>query len=109
MTWKELPVQQFQPASDSVIIDVREPDEYQSGHLPGAVNIPLSEFESRFVEVPSHGTVHMVCRSGARSGRACDFLSEQSSHAGVELINIGGGTMGWVTEGREVVTGDQPN
>lgn len=109
MTWKELSAEQFHPAPDAVIIDVREVDEYQSGHIPGAINIPLGELEARVGEIPARGTVHMVCRSGARSARACDFLVTQSSHDGVEFINVGGGTMGWITEGREVVTGDTPN
>jgi rhodanese-related sulfurtransferase len=52
--------------------------------------------------------VHVVCRSGARSASACDFLTQQTSHSTVSFVNVGGGTMGWIVEGREVVTGDTP-
>lgn len=108
MSWKEIPVHDLNIAEVAVLIDVREPDEYIDGHIPGAVNVPLSALESSLSEIPSTGVVHMVCRSGARSARACDFLTQQPSHSSAAFVNIGGGTMGWIVEGREVVTGDNP-
>jgi len=108
MSWKEIPVHDLDIAEVTILIDVREPDEYTDGHIPGAINVPLSVLESSVSEIPSTGVVHMVCRSGARSARACDFLIQQPSHASAAFVNVGGGTMGWIVEGREVVTGDTP-
>ena len=108
MSWKELPVHDLDIAEVTNLIDVREPDEYTEGHIPGAINVPLSVLESSLSQIPSTGIVHVVCRSGARSARACDFLIQQPSHSSVAFVNIGGGTMGWIVEGGEVVTGDTP-
>ncbi len=109
MTWQEISVQEFSPEKDIVLIDVREIDEYQSGHIPGAVNVPLSALDENTSQIPTNGKVFMVCRSGARSGRACDFLSQLPSHINAVFVNVGGGTAGWIAEGREVVTGDNPH
>jgi rhodanese-related sulfurtransferase len=108
MSWKEIPVLDLDIAEVTTLIDVREPDEYTEGHLPGAINVPLSVLESSVSQIPTTGIVHMVCRSGARSARACDFLIQLPSHSSAAFVNIGGGTMGWIVEGREVVTGDTP-
>lgn len=109
MTWQEISVQEFSPDKDTLLFDVREIDEYQSGHIPGAVNVPLSVLEEQFSQIPTDGKIYMVCRSGARSGRACDFLSQLPSYAQALFVNVGGGTAGWIAEGREVVTGDNPH
>ena len=86
------------------LIDVREVDEYESGHVSGAVNIPLSEFVGRLNEIPKT-TVFFICRSGSRSMQACEICVD----AGLtSVINVAGGTMGWIAAGREVVLGGQP-
>ena len=108
MTWKEIPVHDLELAEITTLIDVREIDEYTDGHIPGAINVPLSVLESSLSKIPSTGIVHMVCRSGARSASACDFLTQQPSQSSAAFVNVGGGTMGWIVEGREVVTGDSP-
>ncbi len=82
---------------DAVIVDVREDYEYAAGHVPTATNIPLSELEMRFGEI-ENGT-YIICQSGGRSARACQFLMAQ----GLDVINVLGGTLAWdgclVTEG----------
>jgi rhodanese-related sulfurtransferase len=108
MSWKEIPVQELDITQVDVLVDVREVNEYTEGHIPGAVNVPLSSLEETFASIPTDGVVYVVCRSGGRSASACDFLTQQPSHSSVSFINVGGGTMGWIIEGREVVTGDSP-
>lgn len=94
---------------DVPVVDVRELDEYTSGHVPGARHIALSEITSRVSDFSGYQTVYLVCQMGGRSARACEFLSQQSELAHVSFVNVAGGTGGWIAHGREVVTGDQPN
>jgi rhodanese-related sulfurtransferase len=94
-------------AADSgatALFDVRQPDEYDEGHAPGAVLVPLGDVPDRVAEFPTGTTVYVICRSGARSARAVEFLRG----AGVDAVNVAGGTMAWVEAGNPVVTGDQP-
>lgn len=86
------------------LVDVREPDEYVSGHIAGAINIPLSEFSNRKTELPG-GTIYMVCQSGSRSMRACEFCVDSGLS---DVVNIAGGTLGWISAGNDVVVGGNP-
>jgi len=90
----------------SLVVDVREPDEYESGHIPGAILVPLSTVLSNTSEFESDETVYVVCRSGGRSMQACEMLHE----VGVSnVVNVAGGTMGWISLGNEIVTGEHPS
>ena len=86
------------------LIDVREVDEYTSGHVPGAENWPLSELSDTFSALGSGEDLLVICQSGGRSSRACDFLDGQ----GHSVLNVSGGTMAWVMSGRDVVVGVDP-
>jgi len=80
---------------DYVLIDVREVEEYQAQHVPGAKLMPLSELEGRIQEVD--GTKEkfriFMCRSGGRSSRAAGFFAEGRGLSNV--FNLAGGMMGW--------------
>ncbi|HVH83669.1 MAG TPA: rhodanese-like domain-containing protein, partial [Steroidobacteraceae bacterium] len=77
------------------LIDVREPWEYDTGHLPDAVNIPLGELAQRMGEVPRAGGAVFICRSGGRSLRACSLALA----AGVAApANLEGGLLAWAAE-----------
>ena len=90
----------------SLVVDVREPDEYESGHIPGAILVPLSTVLSNTSEFQSDETVYVVCRSGGRSMQACEILHE----VGISnVVNVAGGTMGWISLGNEIVTGEHPS
>ena len=56
-------------------IDVREEDEHAEVHIPGTINIPLSEFPARFDEIDEEAPVVLVCNTGVRSSQAALFLA----------------------------------
>lgn len=77
---------------DLPVVDVREPEEYASGHVPGARSVPLSQLVARAGEVTSLPTpVYVVCEAGGRSAQAASWLHAQ----GVDAVNIAGGTGAW--------------
>jgi len=77
------------------LIDVREPYEYQAGHLAGAINIPLGELPGRLAEVAPASTAVFICRSGGRSLAAC----QMALAAGVAgPVNLEGGMLAWAAE-----------
>lgn len=76
------------------IIDVREVDEVEGGKIQGAVNIPLGLVEFRMNELDRANEYIMVCRSGARSGRATQFLESK----GFNVMNMNGGMLAWEGE-----------
>ena len=88
-------------ADDDVILDVREPDEWEAGHAPGAVHIPLGELPSRLDELPDtdQATLAVTCRGGGRSSRAVAWLSQQ----GFEVANLDGGMKAWQSAGKQLV------
>lgn len=74
------------------IVDVREKDEYARGHIPGAVNFPLSDLGSDFTKLDKNTDYYLVCQSGGRSAMAAEFLSDQ----GFNVTNVMGGTGSWM-------------
>lgn len=92
-------------ASGVTVIDVREPDEYLDGHVPGATLIPLGEVPERVAEVPGGETVYLVCKSGGRSLRAAEVLAAE----GRDVVNVAGGTMAWIEAGHPTIAGDSPS
>jgi rhodanese-related sulfurtransferase len=81
--------------ADHILIDVREPYEFDSGHIAGAVNIPLGELSNRLSEVPAETQVIVYCRSGNRSTTAANVLAN-AGYSGV--LNLGG-VIGWQASG----------
>lgn len=106
MAVSEAHVDELEPAlqSGARLIDVREIEEYQSGHVPGAVLVPLASVPHALDRFAPGQTNYVICRTGARSYRACEFLIER----GIDAVNVAGGTMAWITSGRDTVTGDLP-
>lgn len=76
------------------LIDVREVDEVETGKIPGAIHIPLGLLEFRMHELDKSQDYIMVCRSGARSGRACQLLESY----GFNVTNMTGGMLAWQGE-----------
>ncbi len=81
---------------DVVLIDVREPSEYNAGHIPGVKLIPLGTLPGRVNEIPKDKFVVMTCRSGNRSGQATKFLRDQGFD---NVHNMTGGIKAWQQAG----------
>jgi len=78
-----------------MLVDVREPREFAAGHLPGAINMPMSELDRRLAELPAGSTAVFMCRSGGRSLRACG----QALRGGtVTPLQLEGGLLAWAAE-----------
>lgn len=81
---------------DSVcsVIDVRTPEEFQGGHIPGSVSVPLSEIEKG--EAPQKGRIVLCCARGARSVKARDILISRGIK---DVVDLKGGIGEWVRAG----------
>nr|WP_296771677.1 rhodanese-like domain-containing protein [Rhodococcus sp. (in: high G+C Gram-positive bacteria)] len=99
MSVAELPAE----LSESVILlDVRENDEWQQGHAPGALHIPMSEVPSRVEEIDANAALYVVCKAGGRSLRVVEYLAQ----IGYEATNVDGGMSAWHGAGRPIVRDD---
>ena len=84
------------------VLDVRQPEEWEAVHIPGATLIPLGELESRLDEVPQDQNILVVCRSGNRSARARDILL----NAGFQNVSsMAGGMNEWVAKSYDIGAG----
>ena len=89
-------------AKGAPVLDVREHEEYIEAHIPGVIHIPMSELGQRLHDLPAERPIYVVCATGGRSMMAATALQNQ---AGIETINVAGGTKGWIESGREVQAG----
>ncbi len=83
------------------VVDVREKHEYERGHVPNAVHIPMSVVPLRIQDITSERKgepVWIICESGARSWQVSDYLTRE----GVSVINVEGGTAAWKASGLPV-------
>jgi rhodanese-related sulfurtransferase len=88
----------MQPQTPHLLLDVRTPQEFASGHIPGARNIPLQNLAQRLGEVPADQPVIIYCRSGNRSQTAARLLAQ----AGYTQLYDLGGIMQWQAQGLPV-------
>jgi adenylyltransferase/sulfurtransferase len=75
------------------IVDVREPNEYQINRIAGSILIPLGDIPKRYNELDPSAELIMQCKSGARSGRAADFLRSVGFR---RVLNLRGGILDWI-------------
>ncbi|TGD81864.1 molybdopterin-synthase adenylyltransferase MoeB [Hymenobacter wooponensis] len=85
--------EQLASAHPPFLLDVREPDEFASGHIPGATLLPLSNLDKGVGSVPRHHPVVVYCRSGRRSAEAIERLQTQYGFS--NLLNLDGGILAW--------------
>jgi rhodanese-related sulfurtransferase len=90
-------------SAETIVLDVREPEEYEHGHVPGAINLPQADLASRLDELPQHRPLALICRSGARSLRAAQFLRQVGFE---QVLNVQGGTEAWRAAGKPLALGE---
>jgi rhodanese-related sulfurtransferase len=83
-----------------VVVDVREPGEFANGHIPGAVNLPLSSFDP--AELPTGKPVVLICQSGGRSAKA---LQRAQAFVVNDICHYRPGASGWRAQGGPTVEG----
>ena len=86
-----VPAKELKDTETKYILDVREPDEIAAGKIPGAYTIPLGDLSAREEELPKDETIYVICRSGNRSQKACDYLESR----GFDCVNISGGMLAY--------------
>ena len=78
---------QFYQKESLSVLDVREVEEFETLHLEGARNLPLSQLVDTYEQLDQTQPYYVICKSGIRSARACQFLAEH----GYEVVNVQGG------------------
>ncbi len=94
---KSITIADLVARENTPLIDVRETHEYAAGHVPGAVNIPMSEIGNRLDELPAEA-FDVICQAGGRSGRVVEALTAR----GYDATNVEGGTGEWIAAGHAV-------
>ncbi|MCD2191139.1 rhodanese-like domain-containing protein [Actinomycetospora soli] len=89
-----------QETDATILIDVRDPEEYAAGHIPGARLVPLPQLADHLPELRDARELQVVCQSGNRSARAVEYLTEH----GVPAVSVVGGTKAWIDAGHPVRT-----
>lgn len=79
---------------DFLLVDVRQPPEYEHTHIPGASLMPLSEFESRLFELPTEKELIFYCKSGNRS-RMAAMLADEAEITEKPIYHLAGGILAW--------------
>jgi rhodanese-related sulfurtransferase len=101
MTQEQLVQHQTQHADHLFVLDVRTPQEFAAGHVPGAVNVPHDQLAARLGQVPKDKDVVLYCRSGRRSALAADVLA---ANGYTRVSHLEGDMQAWVERGRPVET-----
>ena len=91
----------------TVVIDVRRDDEWVTGHVTGAIHIPVDDLTDRMDQVPTDKKILFICAAGVRSGLASEMAAAMG-YASENLINIEDGTPAWIAGGHATSYGDDP-
>jgi rhodanese-related sulfurtransferase len=87
-------------AAPVILLDVREPEEWDAGHAPQARSLPMSQLSERIAELPHDTQIICVCHLGGRSAA----VSAALNRAGFDAVNLSGGMAAWQAAGLPVVT-----
>ncbi len=96
---KSITVHELRERAGTPLVDVREEWEFESAHVPGAVNLPMSVIGERLDELPD-GAFDVICKVGGRSAQAAAYLLQQ----GYDVVNLDGGMLDWQAAGRAMVS-----
>jgi len=99
MTQEQLLEHQAKHPGHLVVLDVRTPEEFAAGHVPGAKNVPYDLVAARLGEIPRDKDVVLYCKSGRRAGLAADVLA---ANGYTRLSHLEGDMTAWVANGRPV-------
>ncbi len=91
----------------AVIVDVRRDDEWATGHVKGAIHIPVDDLKSRIDELPRDKTLLFICATGRRAGQACE-LAATMGYSSEKLYNVEDGTPTWIEKNHPTSYGDNP-
>ncbi|WP_433523779.1 MULTISPECIES: rhodanese-like domain-containing protein [Nocardia] len=86
-------------APAAILLDVREDDEWQLGHAPGAIHIPMADVPARVDELDYDAQLYVICRQGGRSIEVVKYLA----HIGYDAVDVSGGMVAWQRVGRPLV------
>ena len=89
---------EMQQSGNSMVVDVRNQDEYESGHVSGAKLIPVDDLLGRIDELPTDKKLFFICAAGVRSGLACEMAASMGINP-ENLYNIEEGTPTWIENG----------
>ena len=93
--------------NDGIVVDVRQPNEYSSGHVQGAIFIPVDEVLNRIDELPNEDKLLFICAAGVRSGLACEMAAAMGVPS-ERLYSIEEGTGTWIDKGFPTSYGEDP-
>jgi hydroxyacylglutathione hydrolase len=94
----EITVDELESVADgTVLLDVREPQEFARGHVPEAVNLPQADLASRLDTIPRDRPILTICWSGSRSLRSAQFLKQMGYD---QVASVKGGTQAWLEAGK---------
>ena len=93
--------------ADTVVVDVRRDDEWVTGHVTGAIHIPIDDLADRIDQVSQDKKVLFICAAGVRSGLACEVASSMGYDT-ENLYNIEDGTPAWIAGGHPTSHGNDP-
>ena len=79
-------------------LDVREVEEFDAGHVPNALHIPLGTIPENTHLIVEHETLYVICKAGGRSMKAATYLEAE----GYTVVSVAGGTDGWIESGRDL-------
>jgi hydroxyacylglutathione hydrolase len=92
---------------NTVVVDVRRDDEWVTGHVSGAIHIPIDDLTDRIGEVPQDKKLLFICAAGVRSGLACEVAASRG-FATENLFNIEDGTPYWIAGNHPTSYGTDP-
>lgn len=97
---KEVSVDELEQAiaAGAAVVDVREADEFDSGHVPNARHIALNTIPENLNLIPKDQPVWLICQGGVRSMKAAEYLEAQ----GYDVVSVAGGTRSWIGAGKPV-------